>query len=218
MSVSIRKAVSPDDFQRVFRLRYQVYVEEMGRVQRHANHASRTIEEPMDSVAHVFLAEDERGEVVGTVRTNFGGESDLGVYRSLYGLGGFSPEALARVSVTTKLIVAPRYRGRSLGIRLACALHSFGLKNGIRADFIDCNTHLEPVFEGLGYRRQGGPVVHPEFGPVTPLALLLADKDHLRAVGSPFLRNFADEQALLAGARGFRRGISLAEVLNERAA
>jgi GNAT superfamily N-acetyltransferase len=188
MATQIRIAQTSEDRQRVFRFRYEIYVEEMQRQQKYADHAARTVEEPFDQTGHIFLAEDEMGRVVGTLRTNFGRDTDFGSYRELYGLactGRWFPQ---HVSICTKLMVAPEYRSSRLGIRLAGHLYQFGLEHNILFDFIDCNPPLEPLFFGLGYCRYHPRIQHPEYGDVLPLVLPLTDLAHLEEVGSPFAR------------------------------
>jgi GNAT superfamily N-acetyltransferase len=188
MSATVRLATSSEELQRLYRFRYEIYVEEMGRPQKHADHEARTIIEPLDQKAHQFLAEDDQGRVIGTLRTNFGGESLFGDYHALYGMDCLGEFPLERVSITTKFMVRPEYRRGTLGIRLAREVYRFCLLRGILVDFIDCNVHLETVFEGLGYRRYRSRVLHPEYGDVLPMVLLLTDLEHFDAVGSPFAR------------------------------
>ena len=114
MPLIIRLAETVQDRARVFRFRYEIYVEEMGRVQQYADHVARKIEEPFDETGHIFLAE-EHDMVVGTVRTNFGRDTDFGDYRELYGMDDLGHASLRHVSVTTKFMVAQGYRGGTLG-------------------------------------------------------------------------------------------------------
>lgn len=182
----VRLAETDADRARVFRFRYEIYVEEMGRVQQYADHANRTITEPFDETGHIFLAEDGDGNVVGTVRTNFGRDTDYGAYREFYGMEALEGVSLRHISVTTKLMVASDCRGGTLGYRLATALYKFGLSEGILFDFIDCNPHLEDTFLRLGFRHYRSRIQHPEYGEVLPLILPLTDLDHLESVGSPW--------------------------------
>jgi hypothetical protein len=188
MPTTIRKAESAEDRQRVFRFRYEIYVEEMNRPQTYADHAARMIEEPLDKTGRIYLAEDEQGRVVGTVRSNYGSDTDFGCYEDFYQLrytGGSFP---ARVSITTKLMVAKDHRQGSLAARLSMATYRDGITSGILFDFIDCNPHLEDTFHRYGYRTYTGRICHPEYGDVLPMVLLLTDLDHLEQVGSPFAR------------------------------
>lgn len=188
MSLTIRLAETPEDRHRVFRFRYEIYVEEMARPQTYANHAERIVEEPLDETGHIYLAEDEQGRVVGTVRSNYGCNTDFGCYEEFYQLRRAGDSYPDRVSITTKLMVAPAHRQGTLGARLSMATYRDGITNGILFDFIDCNPHLEDTFHRFGYRRYTGRIQHPEYGDVLPLVLLLTDLEHLEQVGSPFAR------------------------------
>ena len=48
MPLTIRQAETNKDRERVFRFRYEIYVEEMQRPQIYADHAARTVAEPFD--------------------------------------------------------------------------------------------------------------------------------------------------------------------------
>jgi hypothetical protein len=188
MPITIRKAEIPEDRQRVFRFRYEIYVEEMKRPQTYADHAARIIEEPLDATGRIYFAEDDQGSVIGTVRSNYGCDTDFGDYEGFYQLrcaGGNFPD---RVSITTKLMVGREHRQGTLGARLSMATYRDGITSGILFDFIDCNPHLEDTFHRFGYRRFTGRIQHPEYGDVLPLVLLLTDLEHLEQVGSPFVR------------------------------
>ena len=61
----IHLAESEDEKQAVYRFRYDVYVEEMGRYGAAADHANRRHVEPEDATARVFYAAED-GVVVAT--------------------------------------------------------------------------------------------------------------------------------------------------------
>lgn len=84
----------------VFALRYDVYVQEMGRRQQYADHARRRIEEPMDRNAHLVVAYVDN-MLVGTGRVNFVRDTDIGPYHEWYKtelFEGYSPEHLAIIT------------------------------------------------------------------------------------------------------------------------
>jgi GNAT superfamily N-acetyltransferase len=187
MTLQIRQARTPAELQAVYRLRYEVYVEELGRVQRYADHETRQVVEPLDQTGRVFCAFDAE-RLVGTVRNNFARDSDLGEYESLYGMASVGANHPRATSITTKLLVIKDYRSSSLGYRLASAAYADGLAAGIEHNFADVYPARVPFFEKLGYRVHLPEVVHPEYGPVIVMRLDLRDEAHLRAVDSPFLR------------------------------
>src|SRR5688572_6621386 len=134
MRVQIREASTPDDREAVFRFRYRVYVEEMGRVQQYVDHRARRVEVPLDRRAEVLAAWDG-AEVVGTVRFNYAGRGGLGYYVGLYGMERFAPFFPARTCVTTKLMVASRLRNTTLGLRLCKHGCAAALRDGMSFDF-----------------------------------------------------------------------------------
>jgi hypothetical protein len=190
MAIQIRKVRTASEASAVFRLRYEVYIEELGRTQRYADHAARAIEEPLDACANVFCAYDG-ARLVGTVRSNYTRCSPLGEYESLYQMqrcGGAHPRS---TSVTTKLVVASDHRRSTLAFRLAAETYFTGLCDGVLFDFVDVYPARVPFFERLGYRVHLPQAMHPEYGAVIVMRLGMRDARHLAAVKSPFLRLLA---------------------------
>jgi hypothetical protein len=183
--LEITKVASEADLHLVSRLRYDVTVSEMGLRMTHVDHKTRTVVEPLDRVGHVFAAWED-GQLVGTVRTNFLHECDIGFYREAYSIDELQNDA--RVAVTTRLAVAAPYRHGPTAVRLATAAYAFGLAHGIVQAVVDCRKLLVPMFIRLGYVVHRRHLTHPEFGEVTVLKLDLHDERQLRACRSPFHR------------------------------
>ena len=170
----------------LFRFRYDVYVREMGRVQKDADHGRGRIEDRLDAFAVLLAArESASGAIVGTVRSNVLSDGDIGIYAQLYGLEGLSPAEQRAVSITTRLMVERSRRGTVLAVKLASALLERGLDRGVEEDYIDCNAPLVAFFQGLGYRRLRD-IDHPEYGAVALMRLDTHDIGYFRQIGSPF--------------------------------
>ena len=184
--IEIRQASTPDDLQAVYRFRYAVYVEEMAWKLKHVNHTAKLLTDPLDVPDALVLAAWDGGEVVGTLRNNLLRCSDIGEDAEYYSLANLSPEQIAAASITTRLMVYPRYRGTTLATRLACEAFRFGLERGVAMDFIDCRAQLLAYYTRFGYRPLRTDFVHPEFGPTTVMRLDLMDRPHLDAIRSPF--------------------------------
>jgi len=90
------------------------------------------------------------------------------------------------MSVTTKLMVAPRHRHGTLGIRLAMEIFKIALNRGVLFDMICCHPPLRTMFLKLGYRQIDPDIVHPEYGVAHPLILVLSDRQHFKSLRSPF--------------------------------
>lgn len=174
----------------LYRFRYTIYVEEMGRRQEYADHVGRRIQEPLDAGAFHLVAV-QAGTIVGALRINRGTDEAIGYYRDLYRMELAGPWFPERTTMITKFMVAAPLRKSSLALRLCESAFEWGCRNGARFDFIDCNPGLRALFLRLGYRQVQPDVVHPEYGRVHPLVLSTADAEHLAAVGSPFRRILA---------------------------
>ena len=186
MGVEILEARTPELRDAVFRFRYDIYVREMARPQKDADHARGRIEDALDAFAVLLAARDAAtGLVTGTVRANVLGDGSIGTYGEIYRLDGLSSDERRVTSITTRLMVERTRRGTVLAAKLASALYECALDRGVEVDYCDCNAHLVPFFTHLGYRPLRM-VAHPEYGPVTVMRLDIQDLAHLRGVGSPF--------------------------------
>ncbi len=178
-------AYSSEELINIYRFRYNIYAEEINLPQFHANHTTEKIEDSLDCSGYNFAA-FQGSEVVGAMRVNFPRNSCIGHYESFLDMnsaGHLHPNA---TSISTRLIVSPRLRSRGLAVRLCQASYKFGLLNGIRFNFLDCNDHLIRFFSRLGFtlRRRAE---HPEYGMGNVMRLDLLDRAHLVRMRSPFL-------------------------------
>ena len=186
MVVNIRQATSAQDRDRVFRLRYEIYVDEMGRTQRYADNARGVIEEPFDETATLLLAEDD-GEAIGTIRVNYRMRGPLEC-EDLYELDRFRPYYPNKVSMTTKLVVRKDRRSSGVAAKMALAAFSLGADDGIELDVIDCNPHLIRLYQQMGYRFYKPGIQHPDYGTVIPMVLFARNVEYLTSIRSPFAR------------------------------
>ncbi|MFT5154350.1 MAG: hypothetical protein ACI841_004357 [Planctomycetota bacterium] len=183
--MDVRPVTTRKEREAVYRFRYDIYVALEGRTQKHVDHRRGMVEEPLDRQG-VILAAFDGERVVGTQRTNFRGLGSLDYYDSLYGIDKLPKRDQARVSITTKLMVDPDYRGSSMALRLAKLAYRTGLEAGTRWDFIDSRAHTLPYFNRLGYRVLDTQLDHPEYGMATLLKLDIHDLTHFEEVSSPF--------------------------------
>jgi predicted GNAT family N-acyltransferase len=183
--IAIQFAVSADEREAAFRLRHDVYVREMGFRQPCTDSARRLVD-PFDDTAILLIA--RIGDtVVGTLRSNFGVNSDLGPFVEIHRMRRLDGLFPARVSLTSRLIVRRDCRGVGVAGCLAHVLFQIGVAHGIAVDFIDCEARLVPFYRRLGYEQTEDPYVHPEFGPRIPMHLW-TDCDYLKRAGSPLVR------------------------------
>ena len=180
----------------LYRFRYGIYVEEMGRIQRYADHEACRIRDPLDEVGHQGLMyADDR--LAGCIRMNFLRDGGVGEYFDLYGLSALSDPEIERASICTRLMVAPFVRRSAASIGLVTFAYEFGLQSGIETCFIDCNSHLTRFFKRFGWKPLFNKE-HAEYGRVDVMRLDLIDVDHLSRIGSPFApiaRHYLDESS-----------------------
>lgn len=203
-----REITQPAELEEVQALRYAVLVEELGRVNPHADDVNRRLAEPLDDDA-IHLGAYAAGpcgaaELLGALRIHLPGRGDLRALEAIH------PALLAtdgpRTGVVSRLVTAPRARGGldGAGLALARAAYRVALAERLEAVEIDCHASLIGFFEWLGfvvYRR----FEHPVFGDVALLRSHPFDRASLEKAGSPLVEVFDDWAAREVAEEGTRR-------------
>ena len=198
MAIEIIDAVDPHVREAVFRFRYDIYVREMRRRQKDADHERARVEDALDRTCLLLAARDtSTGRIVGTARGNRVSGSELGVYDRLYGLDQLSPSERAATSITTRFMVAREHRGSRLAVQLARALFARGAARGITTDYIDCNEPLVPFFERLGYQSLRT-IEHPDYGIVRLMRLDVRREGVLSRAGGSLANTYEYKAAAIA--------------------
>ena len=70
----IRWANSDEELRECSAFRYDIYVREMNRSQRHADHSAGIVREPLDDAGGNFAAFARQGDFIGTARLNAGSD------------------------------------------------------------------------------------------------------------------------------------------------
>lgn len=185
---NIRLAETVEDLEALYRFRYQIYVEEMGRVQHDADHDLKMIQDDLDVNGSNLIA-FKSGQLVGAARINLN-ENISDFYNDFYKIKDQKGTNKANISIVTRLMVAKEFRKSTLALRIFIACYEFGLWRGTQFNFVDCNDHLIDFFKSFGYEHYIKKINHKEYGLVNPLILDLHDESHFRALKSPFLNSF----------------------------
>ncbi|MEM8772268.1 MAG: hypothetical protein AAGD92_11515 [Pseudomonadota bacterium] len=167
-----------------FRFRYSVYVEELARPQKYADHDAKTIIDPMDRTAHHGVAYKNE-HIAAVIRLNFVRDGNVDPYYDFYEINRLSLEEQAVSCICTRNMVGAAHRNTPLAYRMLKLMYELAIENGARICFIDVNEPLVPMFKKLGCR----PVMekqHDDYGLVTIMRLDGLDLDHLIKVRSPF--------------------------------
>lgn len=200
----IREAITEQERQRIFRFRYAIYVEEMGKPMPGADHEQRLLQDELDARSTQLYVE-RTDEIAGAVRITWGRDGLPPAYVGWYGLDRFRVFPPAAISFTGRMMVAGKHRNGPLAASLAREAYRRGLEHGVAFDFIHTTPPLIPLFERLGHRRYHGDFIDPDLGPRTPMVLVLEDLEHLEKTKSPFISTAAQWQKRPAPAEWFHR-------------
>lgn len=194
----IAVAQTEEERQAVYRLRYDVYVEEMGRYQTVADHARRILYEDVDEQSRISYAAVD-GKVVATARLTWGGAGPF-PHRMIeqYGLEPFLAELPASaIAVGERAMVRPHLRGTDVLLKLMIAGIPWINENRIQLIFGDCEPHLLNLYLGLGQRTYSPKNINSaEAGYLIPIVTVVEDVAYLRQLGSPLaehLRDFGED-------------------------
>ncbi|WAL61495.1 cyclic nucleotide-binding domain-containing protein [Thermocoleostomius sinensis] len=183
-------ATTPEARQQIYQFRYRVYVEEMNKNPRGANHAERILKDELDDTATLlYLTID--GDIAATLRRNRLSETPLPnlIHRALEierFMVAFPKDVL---SFSSRFMVAPKYRNSSIAGAIVVEAYKLAREQGILFDFSHASPWLVPFYENLGFRRYGDNFLDVDAGLQIPLVLLLDDIAHLQAVHSPMYRS-----------------------------
>ena len=172
----------------IYRLRYSVYVQEVGKPYPAADHAGGRLHDCIDAESLNLFAMRE-GEMVGAFRGTF----DLAIFqhcdpwsRIVAQLYRQYPDR-RKIALASRLVVAHQERGRTrTAVALMCALYYFAREDGV--DLCVCHTserHLR-LCARMGWRPFGQPFFHADSASVQiPLVLDVLDAAYMGEVQSP---------------------------------
>jgi hypothetical protein len=182
MAVEVFRAQSEHDREELFQFRYSVYVEEMGRYRRIADHDGRRLVEPEDANSLLYGGRED-GRVVATSRLTFGADGFSVRQIEQYGLAPFLAEVPARMmAVGERLMVAPHLRGSAIPSRLRNLSREDVEAGGVQLVFGNCEPHLLSMNLAAGGRTYAERNINSEeAGYLIPLLFLAGDADELAA-------------------------------------
>jgi hypothetical protein len=182
----------------VYRFRYDIYVEEMGRYGDVADHQGRRLVEPDDELAQLNLIRYE-GRVIGTARLSCGAVPGALNQRIVeqYDLQPFLDAVPhEHLAVGERLMFPPEYRGGPLLFKFISESLMEFRKMGIQLFFGDCEPHLLNPYQSMGYRPYTRRHVNkPETGYLIPIVFVTGDLDYLKSIGSPLWGVLKDDGA-----------------------
>jgi len=184
-------ATTPEEKMEIYRLRYQIYAEEIFHPLVSIDHSKKIIYDELDKWG-LLLYVKAGTELIGTLRINIGQLADFpSTLVQEFSLDRFQrfykEKNNQNFGYVSKGMISPLYRGTPAHRLLAQKSYELYCKKKVQFSFGDCNFHLIPFHEHYGYRRFTRNWANTDYGLQIPFVLLVDDIEHLRAVGSPLL-------------------------------
>jgi hypothetical protein len=182
--LEVRVAQTAEEREAVFRARYDIYVEELGRYRSVADHEHRRLADPEDDTSWIVYATDGI-DVVGSMRITWGGHGFSRRQLQQYQLAPFLAEIPAeRMSVGERTMISPAWRGGDVFEKLGEGGIALNSENDIRVVFGACEPHLIS-FYARHQRPYGARNINSaEAGLLVPLVCFPEGEDALREFGT----------------------------------
>jgi GNAT superfamily N-acetyltransferase len=183
----VRIATTAEELSRIFAFRYRIFVQELGKPIRHADHANRLLSDRFDPLATQLYVTDGK-KIAGAIRIMNGRSHACPQMGHNFALSRFSPFRDEHFSFTSRLFILPEYRGTRAFIALLKEIYDLARKRGSILDFIVCGPKMVRLYEQLGYRRYKEHGDDPDMGLIIPMLLILDDLPHMQRMKSPLYR------------------------------
>ncbi len=186
MGVQVAVARSAAEREAVYRLRYEVYVEEMGYAYPAADHRARLLPDEGSGPSRLLYAAHDDA-VVGTLKLDCGAERAFTAEECRdYDLPRFqSVVPLEQMALLSRVMIRSGYRDGTATQALVTALAAVVREQHVALLFCRCRPHLLGFYERLGFRAYTAAMTAPVAGLVIPLVLILDDTPYLERVQSP---------------------------------
>lgn len=187
-AIEVRVASSQEELNDIFRFRYQIYVQEMGRYQDYADHKQKMLIDSLDREGSIYYIPYGK-QIIASIRLNFSADTHFDEEMSeRYQFPVFKEFGGDTIVYVSRLMVRREWRGSPIIGLLLSKIYLAARERGVRFGFCNSAPALIPFYEQLGYRRYTGNFVDPEVGYRVPLVLIVEDYEHLRGIRSVFAR------------------------------
>lgn len=191
--IRIARAETEKEKQAIYRFRYKVFVEELGRHADIANHEQGLLYESYDEYSHNFYATDN-DEIVATKRITCLGDRPLS--QEMIDFCQLAP-ILAEVPpsaicILSRAIVPPEDQDTDVFFRLFGEVLRFINQHRIQLLLTLCEPHFLNFYTRLGFRPYSKNNVNSSIGYVIPIALVCEDIPYLQGINSPLLKYIQD--------------------------
>jgi CRP-like cAMP-binding protein/predicted GNAT family N-acyltransferase len=181
----VRRAETSDEKEAAYRIRYEVYVEELGEFRFAADRAHRLLTDATDDTArHYYVTFDNH--VIGALRYHLEQDEALSdEENAIYDLPKFRNVVGDQLAILSRFNVHKDFRYSHVPADLLQKTIPFAEGDGVELLFCTCMPHLLNLYFKLGF-RSCGPIYNDAVASViTPLVLIRGDIEHFRRIGSP---------------------------------
>ncbi len=188
MDMQIRFAETQQERDAIYRLRYQIYIQEMGYQFPSADHEHCMLTDGTSQRGRLLYAEAD-GEVVGTLRLQWGADAPFPPEEKfVYDLERFAPVVNPdQMIILTRFMTRADYRNSSVAMDLMKTMFAFCLDHGIQLCFLDCRPHHINLYQSLGYRPYHRSYNDPVAGLAIPLVNVVEDRAYAEQINTPFV-------------------------------
>jgi hypothetical protein len=198
----VRIAETREEREAIYRFRYTVYVEELGRKLGNADDERGWVHDPEDEQPYTLLlyTTTADGELIGTLRLR---RWDPGAVPpkdwEAFSMAQFDGIERLVTAEAGRLMIKPDHRGQSGLVSLVTALCQLCAQDpGVDVLFQNCAAGLVRHYRLLGMRCYDGALIPTPDGIEVPLVAICSDVGYLERVGSflaPFARLFYGPEA-----------------------
>ena len=186
-NITFHIAETEAEREQIYRLRYEIYVEEMHIFGSVADHEHRTLTGHNDEQARLLYAKCG-DELIGSMRLNLGKDGDFSEeLEATYNLFRFRPLLKdEQLMVLTRFMVKKEFRGGAIAYRMIEQVAKICLEEQIEVAVCDCQPHLIRYYQRMGFQSYECDVYNDgEFGIMIPLAFAVRDLEYLAKIRSP---------------------------------
>ncbi len=192
-SLQIRIATEPWEKREIYRLRYEVYVQEMAKPLGSTVNKEKLLYDSLDKSSILLYAQDG-SNIVATIRLSIAAEED---YPSELVKAFCMDKFLAlhtdmpnrHFGLGTKLAVKTQYRNSPALYLIITEAYRLLREHNVQICFTGCNPYLISLYERMGFRKFAGNFTDPGYGLLVALVMVVEDIEHFQAVKSPLYRH-----------------------------
>jgi CRP-like cAMP-binding protein len=188
MDIQVRPVKGEEELAAVRRLRYDVYVRELGRAPMAGELDHGQVIEAEDEGSIIYAAFDGETPVASLRMTPVETLDPASPWHSLYGLKSFPVPASAQ-AVLSRLVVRADQRATMVAPQLLAAAYDAFRGAGGELIFLRCAANMVPIYEVIGCRRYKPGAEDEEAGFRVPMVMIAGDWTYFEAVKSPLIDN-----------------------------